>query len=407
MDTRNYIDARVAGVEFLGFDGFMHVIDAYVANEAEFPILGTSDYFNHAGISPWPRATRDAVAAFGRDFGINPMSAGDAWKAIGDCRALASRMLNAQESEVALVRNTADAISAIASAIDWKPGDRIVLGRCEYPANVYPWQAVAQRAGAEIVWVEERVHAPGPTTLEEDDVLALADHPRTRLVALSHVQWLSGQRMDVARIGTWCRSRGVLLALDIIQSLGVIPVDVRAMHVDFAMGGGHKWLMCPPGAGVLYVRRESQPFLRPLIIGADSVKQGWSGPTAFDLKEDATVFENGTPALANLVGMRSSLTVLLECGISAIEQRVMSLCEHFARGIEACACVNLTPMDRRAGAIVFRSDRIDAATLVKRLKAEHNVEIAERHGRPRFSPHFYNTDQQVDRAVAAVRAIVE
>lgn len=379
----------------------MSLIAQFVGNAEVFPILQARAYFNHAGIAPWPRQTVEAVAAFAK-AGFDPAGIGAFWGRIDSSRELMRKLINADEGEVAVVRNTADAITCVSTAIDWNPGDRIVLARSEYPANVYAWQAAAARFGCEVVFVDERVDSAGVARVREDDLIAAADHPKTRLLALSHVQWTSGQRMDAGKIGRFCASRGILFALDAIQSAGVVSVDVKRDHVDFLMSGGHKWLMGPVGAGILFIRKTVLKQLWPLVVGADSVKQGWNGPLGFDLRDNARVFEIGTPALASIVGIESSLKMLLEIGIDSIEKHVLSLGETFARRIAAAGLTVVTPMESRGGAVCFTSSKVDAVTIAKRMMGEKNIELAARGGRARFSPHFYNTPEQAEKCAQAV-----
>ena len=186
---------------------------------------------------------------------------------------------------------------------------------CEYPSNVYPWMDVCDRHGVELVRVPERVDAHGLARVSEDAILEAASHHRTRLVALSHVQWASGQRMDIERIGRWCNERGVLFAVDVIQSLGVVPVNVQAAHVDFLFSGGHKWLMSPAGAGLLYCRRELIERVVSPVVGAMSVVNPFKWELNFTRATTAARFETGTQAFPSLVGMKSSIELLLDVGV--------------------------------------------------------------------------------------------
>ena len=176
-------------------------------------------------------------------------------------------MMNAHRDEIDFIKNTSEGVATVAAGIAWNAGDRIVTTNVEYPANMYPWMDLARRFGAELVTVPEIDNPDGSRVVALDALLAAADHPRTRLLALSHVEYASGQRHDLAAIGSFCRSRGILFCVDAIQSMGVLPLDVGAMNIDYLSADGHKWLLGPEGAGVFFCRRELLGKTRPLAIG--------------------------------------------------------------------------------------------------------------------------------------------
>jgi selenocysteine lyase/cysteine desulfurase len=311
--------------------------------------------------------------------------------------------VNAEIDETAIIRNTGDAISLIASGIDWKRGDRVVIPAVEYPSNVYPWMDACERHGVELVKVEERVDERGIARVEEAELIRACEHHRTKLLAVSHVQWASGQRMDVSRLGTFCRDKGILLAVDAIQSLGVVPLDVRAANVDFVFSGGHKWLMAPPGAGLLYCKRELIERVNPPTVGWLSVINPYRWELNFTRKTDASKFEVGTHAFPCIVGLRASLELMLSIGIGAIHAQVKALGDRFASGAAAKGYVIASDRSGEvSGAVCFTSPTFAPAELVKRMRDEHRIELAARAGRMRFAPHFYNTLEQVDRLIAAL-----
>jgi selenocysteine lyase/cysteine desulfurase len=296
----------------------------------------------------------------------------------------------------------------VASAIDWKKGDRIVVPAPEYPSNVYPWMDAQKRFGAEVVFIPEVVDAAGVARVSEDAILEAASDPRTRLVALSHVQWASGQRMDIDRIGAFCRGRGILFAVDGIQSLGVVPTDVKTSNIDILTAGGHKWLLGPTGAGFLYVRRSLIASLAPPVVGWNSVEYPLDWRIKFNLRADAGRFETGTHAFPCLAGLKPSLELLLDVGIEQVHAQVKSLGDRFARGVATAGYRVVT--DRAAGcgvggAVCFEpKPGQEPEALVKQLRSEKKIEIAARMGRLRFSPHVYNTHEQVERVLVEIQA---
>jgi selenocysteine lyase/cysteine desulfurase len=376
----------------------LSMIQPYIGNVDAFPILSRWQYFNHAGASPWPKRTIQAVADFAQGWGDDCYMSKNWFDALEPVRGSLAKLINAHEDEIAIMRNTGDAICAISSGLHWQKGDRIVSCAAEYPTNVYPWNDVCERHGAELITVPERIDADGVARVSEDDLLDAASHHRTRLIALSHVQWASGQCMDIERVGRFCRERGILFALDIIQSLGVVPVDVKKANVDFAFSGGHKWLMSPPGAGVLYCRRELIERVNPPAVGALSVVNPMKWELNFTRSTTATRFEVGTHAMACIAGMKASVELLLELGVDNIHAQVKSLGDAFAAGIAKKGYIVATPRDREVGGAVCLTSPIHKPDdLVKRMRAEHKTELAARWGRLRFSPHFYNSMDQVER----------
>lgn len=385
------------------------MIQHYIGNADVFPILTRWAYFNHAGVSPWPMATVRAVAEFASGFGIDPYLTRNWFDEAETLRPLLGKLINADIDEIAFMRNTGDAISAVSSGLRWEKGDRIVSANIEYPSNVYPWMDVCERHGTELISVEERIDGEGVARVSEDELLDAASHHRTKLIAISHVQWASGQRMNLEKIGRFCKERGILFAVDVIQSLGVVPVDVKACHIDFLFSGGHKWLMSPPGAGLLYCRRELLERVTPPAVGAMSVVNPMKWELNFTRSTTATRFETGTHAFACLIGMKASIELLLQIGIDDIHTQVKSLGDAFAEGARKKGYVIATPRGGTAGhevggAVCFTSPTMKPNDVVNRLRSEHKTELAARSGRLRFAPHFYNTMDQVDRLLDVLPA---
>lgn len=379
------------------------MIQQYIGNAEVFPILTRWQYFNHAGVSPWPTRTIKAVTEFAEAFGLDCFQSKNWFDEIETLRPLLAKLIHAEMDEIAFMRNTGDAISVVSSGLHWQKGDRIISASAEYPSNVYPWNDVCERHGAELVVVPEHIDDNGVARVSEEDLLDAASHHRTKLIAISHVQWASGQCMDLERIGRFCRERGILFAVDVIQSLGVVPVDVKRCHIDFAFSGGHKWLMSPPGAGLLYCRRELLERVNPPTVGWLSVVNPMKWENRFIRGTDAVKFETGTHAMACLAGMKASVELLLEIGIDNIHTQVKALGDAFAEGVMKKGYVVATPRDGEVGgAVCFTSPTHKPEGLVRIMRADHQTELAARMGRIRFAPHFYNTMEQVERLLTAL-----
>jgi selenocysteine lyase/cysteine desulfurase len=197
-----------------------------VGNADAFPVLKRWQFFNHAGVCPLPAAAADALRRYALQAEEGAYLAGTWYQEAEGLRRVAADLLNADPAEVAFVKNTSEGLSIVANGIDWQFGDRVVTTNVEYPANVYPWMEQARSRGVKLVRVEEQTDENGRRAVPLDRILEEAAHPKTKIVALSHVEYASGQRHDLAKIGQFCRDHHKLFCVDAIQSVGVLPVDV-------------------------------------------------------------------------------------------------------------------------------------------------------------------------------------
>lgn len=383
-------------------------IDEYAGDGERFPVLRRWNYLNHAGVSPLPKPVADAVRRFADDFEANSYLGHLSFGETLQLKQSLGRLINAEVPEIAILKNTGEAISTVALGLDWRPGDRVVLPGVEYPANVYPWMEAARRHGVELTMVPQRPRADGSIAVDVDELLAAAGHERCRVVAVSHVEFCSGQRLPIERVGRWCRENGRLFCLDAIQSMGALPVDVRAANVDFLAAGSQKWMLGPMGAAVLYVRRDLIERVRPLAVGAYSVVDPDDYTNYnYTLQPDMRRHECGTPPLPAIVGWRAAVDLLNEAGIEAIAGRIRRLTDRLVEGLRGAGWVVASPRDGDAwsGIVSFARPgmaQADLEAIAKRLREQHKIELVVRDGRLRASPHFYNTDQQVDSVVAAL-----
>jgi selenocysteine lyase/cysteine desulfurase len=363
---------------------------------SEFPVTRRWAFLDHAAVAPLPARAQRALVAYAADVAENGVVSSSArLREVERVRGLAARLLNAGPLDVAFVKNTSEGIGIVAEGLPWAPGDNVVLAEDEYPANVYPWLNLAER-GVEV----RRVPARGPRVDPAD--LAAAFDARTRLLSLSFVQFATGFRSDLREIGELCRARGVLFFVDAIQGLGVFPVDVRAAPIDFLAADGHKWLLGPEGAGVLYVRRELVEQLHPVGVGWNSVVGAWDFSTIdFRLKPHAGRWESGSYNVAGILALGASLEVLLEVGTPALAERVLELTDHLCARAESAglAVFSSRAGEERSGIVALGPPAGAApAEVVRRLRGE-GVIINHRAGRLRVSPHAYNTIEEVDRLV--------
>jgi len=376
----------------------------YVGNVDAFPVLGRLEFFNHAGVTALPRAASDAIRKYAAEAETTSYLGAGWYADIERLRVTTANLINASKEEIAFVKNTSEGISIVAKGIDWQWGDRIVTTKVEYPANIYPWMEIVRSHGCNLVMVpEETDPITGARHVPLEKILEAAGHPKTRLVTLSHVEFASGQRHDLAKIGAFCRENGKLLCVDAIQSLGVLPVDVRAMNVDFLSADGHKWLLAPEGAGVFFCRKELIERTRPLMIGWMNVIDALDyGKYDYTLRSDAGRFECGSHNTPGLLALKASVEMLSSVGIGMIAQRVRELTDRLIHGLSAKGYSIVSPRDKWqwSGIVSFTAKNPDDhEAIFQALRREHKTEIALREGRLRASPHFYNTEQQIDRLI--------
>ena len=270
----------------------------------------------------------------------------------------------------------------------------------EFAANVYPWLSLESR-GVKLIRVpEEDGRVPF-------DRLAAAIDKRTRAVTVSAVQWFNGFRIDLTRLGELCKEKGVLLFVDAIQALGVHPIDVRAMNIDFLAADGHKWLCGPEGAGIFYCKRELIGHIHPTEIGYLAMKHGFdSNEIKIDLHDDARRFDSGVYNLCGICALGASLDFLLEIGIDQVQVWIKSLTDRLVEGLNHKGWAIHSPRtpSEWSGIVTFFSDKHDLRALRKHLRDEFKIVVANRLGRLRASPHFYNSPEEIDQLIDALPA---
>ena len=368
-------------------------IDVTPYRESEFPVTRRLLYLNHAGVSPIPARTAAAGAAVLEMFRDEGAFRPRRWLEILDeARGRFARLVGADPDEVAFVKNTSEGVSLVAAGFPWKEGDNVVTADVEFPSNVYPWKRLEARN------VEVRMVRAAEGRVRKEDVSAACDG-KTRLVALSSVEFGNGFRNDLSGIGEYCQRQGIFFFVDAIQSLGVIPMDVKAFGIDALAADGHKWLLAPEGAGGFYISRDVMEMIEPVLLGWHSVRNRFDFERYdLTLSPDARRFEPGTPNTAGVAAFGASLGLLLEVGVDRIWERVRRLTEGaIAKAVQAGYEV-LTPRhpEERSGIVTFRVPGADPAALWKALMGRDAV-AAARFGGIRISPHFYNTAEEIDR----------
>lgn len=369
------------------------------ALRSEMPVTRQWAYFDHAAVAPITVRAQQALHDWAADMVEHGHLHERRWlERTEEVRGLAGRLINANPLDIAFVKNTSEGIGIVAEGLGWQPGDNVVTAAEEYPSNIYPWLNLASRG------VEVRRVASRERRLWIDDIRAAMDG-RTRLLTLSMVEFSSGFRNDLDALGELCRQRGILFFVDAIQGLGVLPLDVQMTPIDFLAADGHKWLLGPEGAGILYVRRELIDRLRAVGVGWNSVVGSRDfSRIDFQLKPNAGRWESGTLNVAGITALGASMAWLLEIGIEAIAGRVLELtdylCDKAAKaGFEIHS--SRQGLDK-SGIVSLLVPGADVRQQVRRCR-EQGIVINQRAGRLRVSPHFYNTAEEIDRLMETLR----
>ncbi|RGP56721.1 aminotransferase class V-fold PLP-dependent enzyme [Pseudomonas abyssi] len=370
--------------------------------QAEFPQADGLCYLNHAAVAPWPKRAAEAVSAFASENLQQGAQDYPRWsRGERQLRDQLRTLLNAPHSDdIALVKNTSEALSFVAQGVDWQPGDQVIISNQEFPSNRLPWEALAGR-GVEVIAVD--------LASEPEQALIDAMGPRTRLLSISSVQYGTGLRLDLQQLGTACRARGVLFCVDAIQTLGAQPFDVQQIDCDFAMADGHKWLLAPEGLGVFFCHARVRDQLQLTQHGWHMVEAiGDYDRSDWHPARSARRFEAGSPNTLAQQAMSASLSLLLEADMpwvaAQLDARICLLAERLQAlpGVQVLS--DMRP-GRRSGIITFSVAGQDHKALHKALM-DRGVVCALRGGGIRWSPHFYTPQSTLESALARLAELI-
>lgn len=368
----------------------------------EFPVAATKIFLAHSSASPLPRRVAEAV----RDYALQASQASQdspvPESRLRRTRELAARLIGAQPEEIAFVGPTSLALSVAAAGLPLRKGDNILIYFDDYPSNVYPWMALAEK-GVQVRLMNVRELGK----IRPVDVMGQVDE-QTRLVALASNHFLAGFRPDLETIGKFLRERNILLGVDAIQTLGAFPFPAK--DVDFLAAGAQKWLLAPCGAGLFYVRKSLQETLLPRIYGWHNVRSpGFVAQEKLVFPPDGRRYEAGTGNLLGLVGMEAALELLLEVGVENIAAELLRKRAWLVPALQQKGWTVLqgdAPPRNASGIITFYrpgAEPADLAGLFQKLR-EAGIEMSlrgDRTGRQylRISAHFYNTDAELRRTL--------
>ncbi len=369
------------------------------ATVEDFPTLGRETWLNHAAIAPWPRVVIEAMQHFIADNARHGPRSYRNWLTIeAQLRQRLATLLGGLDPEdIAITENTSAGLNLIATGLDWRSRDRIVIPAGEFPSNRLPWFALAER-GIEVVEVDLPSENPESALIDAID-------PCTRLMSVSAVRYDTGVRLDLEKLGSACQKNNVLLCVDAIQQVGALPIDPQSCGVDFLAAGAHKWLMCPEGIGFFWSSAQARVQLR-------QTRHGWrmcSQPFDFDKSDwqpqpSARRFEIGTLNTAGIHALHAATGLMLEYGPETIAESLLERTGHLYQALQAIEGVEIsTPADsgRRAGIISFCHSRHSPKTLFRAL-ADQGIHAAVRGTQLRLSPHFYTPVEALDATVEVI-----
>lgn len=365
----------------------------------EFPLDPDILYLNHAAVAPWPRRTAEAVSRFAQENSHQGARHYPRWIQLENrLREQAATLIGAQSADdVALLKNTSEGLSFIAAGLDWQPGDDVVTSDEEFPSNRIPWQALSTR---QVNLKEVSLRCPDP-----EQALIDAMGPNTRLLAISSVQYGSGLRLDLERLGRACRERNVLFCIDAIQSIGAVPMNVQACQADMIIADGHKWMLGPEGLALFWVNPAIREQLALTEYGWHMIANAGDYSTRdWTPAKDARRFECGSPNMLCAHALSSSLSLLLEVGMDLVHERLAHNVSYLLERLDSRPGIEiLSPQEprQRAGIVTFRVEGQDSEALYRQLQGA-GVVCAKRGGGIRLSPHFYTPESVMDRALKAL-----
>lgn len=369
----------------------------------EFPLTDELIYLNHAAVAPWPKRTSTAVIKFAEQNTRYGSYYYKHWlhKEV-ELRTQLMMLLNsASTDDIALVKNTSEALSFVAFGLNWQAGDNIVSSNEEFPSNRMPWQSLANQG------VEFRQADLHGSLSPEDALFALVDK-KTRLLTISSIQFATGLRMDLQKIGAFCKHHDILYCIDAIQSLGAVQFDVQAYQADFVMADGHKWMLGPEGLGVFYTTPKARNQLKLTQYGWHMMEDTHNYENKpWQIHPTARRFECGSPNMLGIYALSASLSLLLETGMPSVEASVLENTSYLMHKIEQNKQLRLLSKPRNtlnSGIVVFKHQRTPNEALYKHLQ-DNGVMCALRGGGIRFSPHFYNTTQELAKALEIINSI--
>lgn len=378
--------------------------DALTAlRRTEFPLSARWAYLDHATVSPLPSRTAAVMAERIATLQDPSREAGQREAYAQEARERLGRLMNVPAAQIALITNLAEAFAIVANGLTWSAGDEVVIPEQEFSSLVYPWLNL-ERLGVRVVFVPKT----GPSTELERIEAALSD--RTRVVSVSHVEFQNGYRHDMAALGRLCAARGVLLAVDVTQSLGVIPVDASAWQADVVAAHGYKWLMAMHGIGALYISERLMPSVHPTVAGRSSVTGGFESlDFALDWHPDARRYQSGGPNWLGAAAVATSLSLTEAIGLNVAVDQAVSVAAAVIAGLsELPVTITSDVRSRHRSQIVsftLGSEGADKALVA--AGKDRGVFVGRRGTGVRVAAHYWNSAEDAERLLDLVRSRIE
>lgn len=364
----------------------------------QFPIARRYAYLDHAAIAPLATPVRSTMEVYLTRQSEEPFDHAHWERLRSQVRTRIAELIGAGPESIAFVKSTSAGLGMVAAGLDWTAGDNVVAVDHEFPANIYPWMDLRRKQ------VELRLYRPKEGRIEISKLVALCDR-RTRVLAVSAVQFWNGFRVDLRALRRALGSSETLLVIDAIQAVGAMRFDLSSEPVDFLCAGAQKWLLGPIGIGFAYVGPRMLEWLHPPLVGVESVVNS-EEYFAYDLtlKPDARRYEEAAPNYPGILGLGAAVNLLLRAGTANIETEVLRLGDRLRaelpkRGYELW--LKPGPLAQRSGIVSFRHPRIVPEEVLARLK-DAGVIISLRQGYLRASAHYYNSDADIDRLLEAL-----
>jgi len=371
----------------------------------EWQLTSEIIYLNHAAVAPWPQRTKQAVIDFATENSQYGAAQYPRWLQIEkQLRQRIATLIHAPSpNDIALLKNTSEALSVIAYGLDWQPGDNIVTSNQEFPSNRIVWQSLAQQ---------------GVTTRQAD--LFASDSPeqalidqcdsKTRLLSISSVQYATGLRINLKKIGEYCAQQGILFCIDAIQSIGALSFDAQQYQADFVVADGHKWMLGPEGLALFYCKTKLRDQLKLYQYGWHMTeKYDDFDQTEWQPANTARRFECGSPNMLGIHALNASLSLLLEIGMENIEQKVLNNSEYMFGQLAKSRHLTITSAtkaEQYAGIIAFRHNQVEQQKLYKHLM-KNGIICAIRNGSIRFSPHYYTPHAELQKAIEIADKLID
>ena len=371
---------------------------------ARFPIAREKIFFSHAAVTALPHCAAQAMADYAYSSCKDHQEFPEFMETMNETRRLSADLIGADFSEIALLGPTSLGLSLFAKGISWNRDDEVICYMDDYPANVYPWMEL-QRVGVKTKYLKP--DQPGEITPE---LIESSISEKTRLVALASCNYLTGYRIDIDTIGKMLGEKNILFALDGIQTCGAFPTNIE--HVDFMSADAHKWLLGPMAIGIVYVKRKNFDILRPALLGAWNVRSpDYITQESIAFYNSARRYEPGVLNASGIVGLKEVLLMIKEIGLKEISDRLLSLKSNLVNKLDSLGYKIHGPRDggNASSITTFNHEKEKASVIFEKLNNAGIVSSCRknREGEEflRFSPHFYNTEREIDQALEVLAKV--